>query len=42
LRATFAVATAFTAIMTLWLWRSLPRMMAALESEPDPEKSGGW
>ncbi|MGE0652139.1 MAG: MFS transporter [Alphaproteobacteria bacterium] len=42
LRTTFAVATAFTAIMTLWLWRSLPRMTAVLEAEPDPEKSGGW
>lgn len=42
LRTTFAVATAFTAIMTLWLWRSLPRMTAVLEAEPDTEKSGGW
>jgi MFS family permease len=42
LRVTFAVATAFTAIMTLWLWRPLPQMAAALEAEPDPNRSGKW
>ena len=42
LRVSFAVATSFTAIMTLWLWRRLPQMEAALEAEPDPDRSGKW
>lgn len=42
LRATFAVAVALTGVACVFLYRALPRMEAALEAEPDPQKSGGW